>query len=745
MGQRVGPVQAAVMLLSGILIGQRFCLPFPVCIIVMIICLGGSYIFYLRGRQYELDQPPKKISRALLCLALFAAGMGRTAMMAGDRRTDAVENFTDRDSVTIIGHVIAPPVETASRTTLRIAVDENEDMEDQPGSGKLILVFFRKPDKFHYGDRLYISGKVLLPPDSSGVFSYRSYLERDGITAMINNPRVEKQPGFTGSRILARIFRLREVLTERVYRLFPKPENALMAGILIGDESKITSDVERDFQKTGTAHIIAISGANFMVLTHLLAGILRRLIRQWWSSVVMLPLIVFYVILVGGNPAVVRAAIMSGLCIIGSIFGRDRNGINNLAFASAVMGMVRPAVLSDLGFQLSVTATLGILLFSEPIGNQVRRLVARIFPKISEGALTFAVTVLNDLCILSVSAQIFTVWISAQAFGKISLISLPANFLIAFFQSYIMIGGFTALVLSFLFYPLGAAAAWLVYPAPALTIRLVRLCAGAGWGSAYFDLSPLQAWLIIALILGIWLGREILVDSLRRRRYLPWAVPLLGFAAVMIWVNAADRLDRRVKIRLDQTKTSMTLMIRSPAGRWFVMGDGLTDFAAQEILEKQILPVRIAPAAAWIDIQETWMQKAFIESGAGDDLSVLYLNGVARNGSAGIPERLESGYKMSADGVTIRLASSYLGKRAWIIEADSLRLLIPNGIPPKRIFTRDNPKPKELSLTVLGKRDDLSDWDTLCGASGTCPYLPDRTEKGTVSLSIGSGRISFSE
>ena len=75
---------------------------------------------------------------------------------------------------------------------------------------------------------------------------------------MINNPAAELLPGFGGDPLLSRIYRLREVLLERLYQLFPKPENALMAGILLGDESKITSDIDHAFQKTGTAHIIAI-------------------------------------------------------------------------------------------------------------------------------------------------------------------------------------------------------------------------------------------------------------------------------------------------------------------------------------------------------------------------------------------------------------------------------------------------------------------------------------------------------
>ena len=741
MDRSVGAVQAAAMLLTGILAGRKLHAPLLPCAILFCLSLAGALYFRQRGRKYKLDQPPKKISRLLFCAALVLLGIGRSSVIPAERPAGSIENFTDRDSVSFTGSIIAPPVTSSSRTTLRVRVDDDLQAADQPDSGKLLLVFFRRTDReFHYGDRLQISGTVILPPDSGSGFSYRAWLERDDITAMINNPKVEILPGFSGSRLRAGIYRLRAVLLDRVYRLFPKPESALMAGILLGDESRIPSELEYDFQKTGTAHIIAISGANFTVLTWLLLDILRRAVRQWWAPLLMLPFIPFYTILVGGNPAVVRAALMCGLSIFGSVIGRTGNGINNLAVTAMVLGFIRPAILTDLGFQLSVTATLGILLFSGPICNAVRGAIARIAPDISERALTTIVDLLNDLCIMSVSAQIFTVWVSAQAFRKISLISLPANFLIAPLQPIIMIGGFAALLLSFIFYPLGAAAAWLVYSAPALTIRIVRLCAGTGWGSVYFDLPPLQAWLIIGLILALYLGRNALVTSIRRRNYRPYAVMLLAFAAVMIWVNVMDRLDQRTVIRFSQTRSSQVLQIRSPAGRKFVAADGVTNYAAQELLEKQILPVRTATSAAWIDMTEKWMGREFLESGAGDELSVFYLDGISQRTGSGIPAELAPGTVFQMDDMSLRIAASYMNRRAWTVGNGSYTVLFPDGIPPKRLFAGGGIRPAEISLIVLGKRDEMPVWKEYLPADDP-PVLLDAGNDGGITLVLEDDTI----
>lgn len=726
------------MLLAGIFIGLKLHPPLLLCCLLFAAGLAGGIFYYRRGKDYVLDQMPKKLSRLFICLALFAAGMGRTAFRSSVRPDGAVERFAGQRFDGLAGYIIAPPVTTASRTTLRVQLDEVQPDPNFPNEGKLLLVFFRDPGtQFRYGDRIAFSGVLSLPPDTGGGFSYREWLERDGITCLINNPQVELLPGFSGSHLRAGIYGLRTKLLAQVYRLFPKPESALMAGILLGDESKITSDVDRAFQKTGTSHVIAISGSNFTLLLWLLISIIRRLVPHWWAPLLIMPFIPFYTILVGGNSAVVRAAIMCALSVFGSVLGRTGYGVNNLALTAALMCLWKPSMLFDLGFQLSAMATLGILLFSEPLCNAVRGVISRVFPKMSEDALNTTVNVLNEFCLMSVSAQVFTMWISAQAFGRISLISLPANFLIAPFQSMIMLGGFAALLLSFLFYPLGAAAAWLVWPAPALTIRIVRLCAEIPWGSVYSDLSAAQAWLMIGLITALWLGRHTIAESIKRRNFQPYAALLLLFAAIMIWTNAADRLNRRTEISYHQTASSMSLSVRSPGNRLMVVGEGLTNYAAQDILEKQLLPVRRVPEAASIDITESWMSREFLASGAADDLSILYLNGRAPRPGTGAPEELTPGFAFSADGVDLELAVSFLGKRAWVVKNEGYSLLFPNGIPPERIFTRTGPDRREISLVVFGKRDEWERW-----ADYEIPVL-DISDRNDVTLEIKQGMVSY--
>ena len=255
----INVVQTALMLLAGILIGLHYHPSLWLSMALLAIGLSGGIFFARRGMVFELDQLPKKLARGFICLAVFGLGMLRASISTDKISPGDVENYANRRVENLTGYLIAPPVVSNSRTSFQIQLDSVQQNQNNPDEGRLLLVYFDKfnAEEFHYGDRLSVNGTIILPPDARSGFSYRDYLENhSGIKGMINNPEIKKLQGFTGNRLLASIYQLRSLLINRVFELFPKPESALMAGILLGDESKITSDIDRDFQKTGTSHII---------------------------------------------------------------------------------------------------------------------------------------------------------------------------------------------------------------------------------------------------------------------------------------------------------------------------------------------------------------------------------------------------------------------------------------------------------------------------------------------------------
>ena len=140
-----------------------------------------------------------------------------------------------------------------------------------------------------------------------------------------------------------------------------------MAGILLGRDQGLSPQLEEAFQRTGTTHIIAISGFNIAILAGLFTGIATRLLGRKWGAITALLGIGGYTILVGADAAVVRAAIMGAAGVLGGMFGRRQNGLNSLGMAALLMMLLNPNMPWDVGFQLSVAATLGLVLYAQPI------------------------------------------------------------------------------------------------------------------------------------------------------------------------------------------------------------------------------------------------------------------------------------------------------------------------------------------------------------------------------------------
>jgi len=173
----------------------------------------------------------------------------------------------------------------------------------------------------HYGDRLLLAGTLALPR-STGDFSYRDYLARQGIFVLLEEASVvENLPGPGGFSPARRLYTLRRWARGQLETLLPEPVTSLLVGILLGSRASIPAGIQESFSRSGTSHILAISGWNISIVAAFLAAIGRRLPRQA-SLFVVLAGIVLYALFVGASGPVLRAAAMGVLYVVAQQVGR---------------------------------------------------------------------------------------------------------------------------------------------------------------------------------------------------------------------------------------------------------------------------------------------------------------------------------------------------------------------------------------------------------------------------------------
>ena len=246
----------------------------------------------------------------------------------------------------------------------------------------------------------------------------------------------------------------------------------------------------------------------------------RGKIRKRMSvSVFLLLLVVLgaYTIFTGATPSVIRAALMGAVLLMGPVVGRRYDPTVALLLSGALMMEFDPDVLSDGGFQLSFTATMGIIYIAPHFYTLLARLLVP--------------TIINLPIAASLGAQVAVVPLVALLTHEVSFVSLPATLTAGISLLPLMISGMVAGIAGSLFQPLGELAGLLVWPCASWLLWWVEWWGSLPWASIELESvnSSLVALYYVALGGALWL-----ITTISRMRIKPGKTVLgLGAAAYL--------------------------------------------------------------------------------------------------------------------------------------------------------------------------------------------------------------------
>ncbi len=320
--------------------------------------------------------------------------------------------------------------------------------------------------RLEYGSRARINTAPYRPldPTNPGRFSWREYLARNGIhccATVRNASQIELLPRNGGNPAVRLALAVRRGLISSILRLSPGEEGSVIAGMVLGTYAYLPDRTFRNFSRTGALHLLAASGFNCWVLVFLLAPLLRlvNVIPRWRGAVVIV-FIVVYVLMVGGKPSLVRAAIMASLVLVARPLKRVPNTISLFFIAALVILAIDPANLFDVGFQLSFLAVWAIIYVSPIIGASSLLNWAGLAvrdPSAPRGVRRFVLRklagALGATAVATTAVTLVTAPIIAYYFNYVSLASLPANVAVGTGVPVVFGAGFLA--------PIGLRVSWL--------------------------------------------------------------------------------------------------------------------------------------------------------------------------------------------------------------------------------------------------------------------------------------------
>jgi competence protein ComEC len=534
----------------------------------------------------------KLASSALLLasLALIAFFLGAARYAFTVPRVDAgyIAWYNDREyELLVTGALANPPDVRDTYTNLRLQVTEvNTGDQSLPVSG-LILARVLPGGDWHYGDVLRLRGHLQTPPSSED-FSYQDYLSHQGILSFMPDAEATLLPFTGGNPFLRAVYAFKAYALERVYRIFPDPEASLLAGILLGDDNGMPAALQQAYVNTGAAHIIAISGFNIAILAGLFVLLFRRLLGERKGALAAIIGIAVYTVLVGATASVVRAAIMGTLAIFARQVGRRQNGLNTLAFTGALMALINPHTLWDVGFQLSFAATLGMILYATPFQDWFNGLLSRRLK--FETARKIAGPV-GAYVLFTLAAQLTTLPIMAYQFGRVSLVAVIANPFILPAQPAVEILSGLALLLSLVYLPLGKLAGWLAWPFAAYTDRAVEFFNRIPHGVVVLgEFSFLFVLLFYAILFSLTFARLGLQKRLTAVMVPSVILAVLGIYTFLAWSAVFSLPDGRLHLTFFNVGSTDAILIQTPTGRSLLVDGGQSPSALADALGRRLSP-----------------------------------------------------------------------------------------------------------------------------------------------------------
>jgi competence protein ComEC len=597
----------------------QFALPFS---LIAISALGA---FYLQAYDAAQTTPPN--------LTAFATGEGEVIVtghviregLVRDSPYGGKQESVDVETEELVTESKNSHAQVGVRLTIYSRESEEAAAEARGDESPLHI--------YTYGERLCLPAKLRAPRNygNPGSLDLAGYLATQGIrlTGSARASQVEILPGFTGRRIGLWRARVRRSILAHIQELWPGEHGALMQAMLIGGRAFFGRDIKTDFQRTGTYHILVVSGINVGILAFAVFWVLRKLpFGETTATVLTILLSWGYACVADLGAPIMRATIALNIYLLTRLLFRGRTGLNALGIAALGILLFNPRTLFEASFQLtflSVIAVAGIAVpvlrkTIYPLQNGLRNLdspnfdyslpsraaqfrsdlrlvraqLAEILGKriatfITRGITSFLLAA-AELVIGSIIIQLALTLPMAWYFHRVTTLSLPANALVIPIAGVLMPCAALAIALSYV-------SLWIAYVPAALTTYSLDLLTGAVQLVGHFRPSDVRvptpsAATCIAAVVAFAVAL-----LLARRKTLVMSAGLAALAssalALVLFPPTPQIIPGKLEITAIDVGQGDSLLIVTPEGKTLLLdagGLGATSRSDFDVGEEVVSP-----------------------------------------------------------------------------------------------------------------------------------------------------------
>ena len=604
-------------LMTGIIAGNYFDLSYSYLLASLILILIALF-FALRKKWWVL-------SLSLIGIFAFVTGIfdiqKQHFLIQSDQH---IARYINTGKQTVEGIIIDNPVSYPGKNILTVrTLRKIENGAYIPVNG-LIRLVIPADLNFSYGDfiRFHSELKKISSFKNPGGFDYERYLNRQGIYAtgfIANEAGIILLRENAASYAILKLERFRLYLKKIIYDHAPSPQREIIEAMTIGNQQNIPAETRDNFNKTGTSHILSISGLHIGMVAA--AAYFFMIIILKSSEYLMLKfniikmaalaaffLVIIYAAIAGMGVTVVRSALMALVFLIALIAGKQRDIYNTLAVAALIILIISPEALFDISFQLSFMAVLAII-YIVPKFSGITPLQLGMLPRWLRSIFHY----LYISVLVCLAATIGTLPLIIFYFNRVSSVTIIANLvavpllgtLALALAMFFLLSSFFSPVLAGFFIKLTSFFVW-------IAVEVINKLAVFSWSSFSFT-KPNYLEIIVFYLLLLLLIQFAAVQrrgtnkksfSQQHPMMLRTALilALIFFIGDTLYLSLKDRFSSTLRITAIDVGQGSAILVRFPGGtNMLIDGGGFAD-SSFDLGKMVIAPYLYSERISTIDI-----------------------------------------------------------------------------------------------------------------------------------------------
>lgn len=517
-----------------------------------------------------------------LCLLLSGCAMLRSGSTRVVTSPDSIGRFNDEAAITINGTITKEPDLRGSSTTFLLSVQSVTENESSSAASGVVLVRSRPYPQFRRGDQLELTGKIKSPAP---------YAKGQGAVSTMDYPTATLLHSGTG--VADWFHSLRSRMSNSIAGALPQPQSSLAQAILLGDRQDIPLSLTSAFARTGTTHLLAISGMNISMFSGMLLALAiwvlgKRRFLYIWAAVAG---VWFYSAITGLDPPVLRAAVMATIFLLGVYLGRQGSAMVAITVAAAVMVGFDPSALWSVSFQLSFFAMAGLIIVTPVLQALLETAFSSAVRR--SDSLAAPANFLAASLATTLGATVATLPLLAHYFGILSPISLLANLTIIPVLPVIMLCSGAVALAGLVSSAAATLLGYFAWPFLTYMIGAVETFSKAPMASlntGYLPWAGVAAYYAVLLFLlavpTLPKIRKKLPDRLFRRqpttpantdgfaRLTKWASLFLAAICVFVWISVLTLPENKLRVTFLDVGNGDSILITTPDGKHLLIDGG---------------------------------------------------------------------------------------------------------------------------------------------------------------------------